>query len=464
MQSNPNSPTSLRFEPHSSARIWQPATWRDHQVWQQADWGTSETAGILSEISRLPGLVGAAEIETLRAQIAEAGLGRRFLLQGGDCAERFKDCNEEAISSRLRLLLQMSLVIGYAAKKPIIRVGRMAGQYAKPRTDLTELLDDGLEIPAFRGENINGFQANPNSRRPDPARMIQAYNASSATLNFIRQLLANGFADLKHVGKWQMDSIKGSFAWARYERIAAGLRDALAFLECIHDPESLKHGFHEFFVSHEALILPYEESMTRFVPAYGRWYNLSTHMVWIGERTRQLDGGHVEYCRGIGNPVGVKISADSDERDIIQLVDKLNPHHEAGKIVLITRLGSERVHSKLPRLIEAVRAAGQSVTWIVDPMHGNTERTLDDRKTRDFAKISKEIEASFAVHHAHRSELGGVHLEMTHDDVTECIGGGIGLTGQDLERRYETWCDPRLNGSQSLELAFHIAGLLRRDV
>lgn len=462
MQPVSNQSISLDIESASGLRIWQPATWRDHQVWQQADWGSTDMSAVLHEINRMPGLVSPAEVETLRSQVAEASLGRRFLLQGGDCAERFQDCNEGAIAGRLRALLQMSLVIGYAAKKPVVRIGRMAGQYAKPRTDLTEVLDDGLEIPAFRGENINGFHANPQSRLPDPKRLIQAYHASSSTLNFIRLLLANGFADLKHVQDWPLEKIRGSFAWARYEKIAAGLRDALAFLECIHAAESVKYGFHEFFVSHEALILPYEESMTRFVPAYGRWYNLSAHMVWIGERTRQLDGGHVEYCRGIGNPVGVKISADSDERDIAQLIVKLNPHHEAGKIILITRLGADRVQEKLSSLIEAVRYSGSPVTWVVDPMHGNTERTAEGRKTRDFAKISREIESSFAVHHKMGSELGGVHLEMTHDDVTECIGGGAGLTASDLDRRYETWCDPRLNGSQSLELAFHVAGLIKQ--
>lgn len=463
MQQERNTSISLPIDPHSGQRIWQPATWRDHLVWQQPYWGAAETGGILSEIAKLPALVSAGEIETLRAQVAEAALGRRFLLQGGDCAERFQDCNESAISGRLRALLQMSLVIGYASKKPIVRIGRMAGQYAKPRTDLTELLDDGLEIPAFRGENINGFHANLRGRIPDPRRLLQAYHTSSATLNFIRLQLASGFADLKHVDEWQLEKIQGSFFWARYERIASGLRDALAFLECIHGPESVKYGFHEFFVSHEALILPYEESMTRFVPAYGRWYNLSTHMVWIGERTRQLDGGHVEYCRGIGNPVGVKISADSDERDIMHLLAKLNPHHEAGKIILITRLGADRVSRKLPQLIDAVRDSGNPVTWIVDPMHGNTERTIDERKTRDFVKIAKEVEVSFAAHRERGSELGGVHLEMTHDDVTECIGGSTGLTAADLGERYETWCDPRLNGSQSLELAFHIAGLMRHS-
>lgn len=449
------------MKPELAQRIWQPTTWRDHTVWQQADFNPPEVADILSEITRLPALVSAAEIEILRSQVAEAGFGRRFLLQGGDCAERFQDCTEVAISGRLRMLLQMSLVLGYAAKKPIVRIGRMAGQYAKPRTDLIEHLDDGFTVPAFRGDNINSFHATEHGRKPDPKRLLQAYHTSSATLNFIRLQLANGFADLKQMDQWQLEKIQGSFFWSRYERIAAGLRDALAFLECIHGPESAKYGFNEFYVSHEALILPYEEAMTRFVPQYGRWYNLSAHMVWIGERTRQLDGGHVEYCRGIGNPVGVKISADSDERDVAQLIGALNPHHEAGKIILITRLGAERVKHKLPHLLAAVRETGCPVTWIVDPMHGNTERTDDGRKTRDFAKIAKEVEQTFAVHHGAGSELGGVHLEMTHDDVTECIGGSQDLNAGDLNRRYETWCDPRLNGLQSLELAFHIASAMR---
>lgn len=445
----------------SFMRMWRPSSWREYRTAQEVLWPEQQLKIVTDKLSDLPSLISAYEIETLRSHVIEAGLGRRFLLQGGDCAERFQDCNEQQISGRLRILLQMGLVIAHASRRPVVRIGRMAGQYAKPRSELTEFTLEGIEVPAFRGDNINSFDADALGRQPDPDRLMMAYHHAGATLNFIRTLMADGFADLKHLDGWQLDGIQKGLSWARYERIAHGLRDALAFLETVAGPTTPLRGDHEFYVSHEALVLPFEESMTRFVPSHGRWYNMGAHMLWIGDRTRQLDGSHVEYCRGIGNPIGVKIGTDSNPYEILELIRQLNPHNEAGKVTLITRFGAQNVSRLLPPLIDAARVADLHVTWSVDPMHGNTERTVDGRKTRQFSKINAELESTFAAHALRGSVLGGVHLELTHEPVTECTGGSEFLTEGDLNKKYETWCDPRLNGTQSLELSFILANLLR---
>ncbi len=419
------------------------------------------------QLKRLPGLVGAAEIEGLKQHLADAGLGRRFILQGGDCAERFQDCREDVIRRKLQILLQMALVMGFAGRKPIVPIGRIAGQYAKPRS--VDLEDDGSGglVPIFRGESVNGYTPTANSRKADPSRLLQAYHASSATLNFIRLLMGGGFGDLSQMDHWELiGSTKGAYG-KRFEQITQGLKDALEFISsCSQDQNSgsmVVPGFKEFFVSHEALLLPYEESMTRFVPEMGRFYNLSTHMVWIGDRTRKADGAHVEYCRGIGNPVGIKVGSDVECLDLLNVISKINPHNEIGKVSLITRLGARDVRRILPDLINAIRQSGIHVTWIVDPMHGNTVRASDGRKTRRFEDIVYEVKESFEIHSRFCSVLGGVHLEMTADDVTECTGGVAGPDDNVLSTRYETWCDPRLNRAQSVELAFHIAACLRSE-
>jgi len=447
--------------------LWQPHSWRNYTAAQQPQWGSPEALNAVSEqLGRLPGLVGAAEIESLKHQIADAGLGRRFILQGGDCAERFQDCREDVIRSKLQILMQMAIVMGYAAKRPIVTIGRMAGQYAKPRSEAEELTKDGRRIPIFRGESINGFEDNFQARTSDPLRLLQAYHSSSATLNFIRLLMGSGFGDLLQTEQWSPERVPGGAYGKRYEQIVHGLRDTLAFIaSCSGSDVGAKQktlGFKDFYVSHEALVLPYEESLTRFVPDMGRYYNLSTHMLWIGDRTRKIDGAHVEYCRGVGNPVGIKISAESNITEMLEVIARINPHNEVGKVNLITRLGAAFVSAKLPDLIRAINASGLTVTWSVDPMHGNTVRTPDGRKTRRFESIASEVQDSFEVHKASGSVLGGIHLEMTADDVTECTGGAAVITDSCLSRRYETWCDPRLNGAQSLELAFVAAACLRR--
>jgi 3-deoxy-7-phosphoheptulonate synthase len=363
--------------------------------------------------------------------------------------------------------MQMALVMGYAGRRPIVPIGRIAGQYAKPRSEEFESLKTGEKLPIFRGESINSFEADSKGRRSDPLRMLQAYHSSSATLNFVRMLMASGFGDLKNIDEWDLGTMpKGAF-WKRYEQIACGLRDALAFISHVGgssaESSNTGPGFKDFYVSHEALLLPYEQSLTRFVPEMGRYYNLGTHMLWIGDRTRTLDGAHVEYCRGVGNPIGIKISAESSIAEIIEVIQRVNVHNDPGKITLITRLGSENVSKKLPELIKAVKTSGLAVTWCVDPMHGNTVRNNNGLKTRRFEAIVEEIRRSFDVHRQEGSCLGGIHLEMTADDVTECTGGTAKITDDHLHLRYETWCDPRLNGAQSLEMAFVAASYLRRE-
>ena len=397
--------------------------------------------------------------------VAEAGVGQKFLLQGGDCAERFQDCREDVIAGKMKILLQMALVMGYAGRKAVIPIGRMAGQYAKPRSESHEVLRTGERIPIFRGESVNSYDGQSHLRTPDPLRLLQAYHCSSATLNFIRTLMASGFGELRQVDGWSEGRVMRGAYWNRYEQIVSGLRDALAFMSSVSGAEVdqgvSRGGFRNFYVSHEALVLPYEAALTRFVPEMGRYYNLSAHMVWIGDRTRTLDGAHVEYCRGIGNPIGIKVGSDADPREISALVDRVNPHGEPGKITIISRLGCAQVSRKLPELIQAL--ADHHVTWVVDPMHGNTVRTSDGLKTRRFEDIVGELRETFAVHAREGSVLGGIHLEMTSEPVTECTGGLSGISDSMLGKKYETWCDPRLNGDQSLELAFVAAQCLRLD-
>ena len=453
------------------AGLWQPRSWQNFAASQQPDWGDGQALRAVTEqLGKLPGLVGAKEIETLKQHIAEAGLGRRFILQGGDCAERFQDCRENVIGDKMRIILQMALVIGYAGRRPVVPVGRMAGQYAKPRSEPFEKVVDGSSIPIFRGESVNSFNPDLSSRRPDPMRLLQAYHCSSATLNFVRTLMSSGFGDIQNLDSWDLGSMpKGAF-WKRYDQIASVLRDALAFISNVSGATSSAaekiadgHGFKNFFVSHEALLLPYEEALTRFIPEMGRYYNLSTHMLWIGDRTRSVDGAHVEYCRGVGNPVGIKVGSDTDGRDLLEVISRINPHNEPGKVTLITRFGAANARKLLPGIIRAVTDSGLSVTWSVDPMHGNTEKGVDGRKTRRFEAIVDELHGSFDAHRECGTTLGGIHLELTSDAVTECTGGTAGISDEMLSQRYETWCDPRLNGAQSLELAFIAASCLRRE-
>ncbi len=407
-------------------------------------------------MSRLPPLVTSWEIEALKAQIAEAAAGRRFLLQGGDCAESFEDCEPGNIASKLKILLQMSLVLVHGTRKRVIRVGRFAGQYAKPRSEDLETRD-GITLPSYRGDLINAAGFTEAQRRPDPQRMLRGYERASLTLNFIRSLIDGGFADLHHPEYWDLGFVKHSSRAVEYQQIVESIGESLRFMEALAGATVGEINRVDFFTSHDALHLPYEQAQTRRVPRRDGWYNLSTHLPWLGMRTCDLDGAHVEYMRGISNPIAVKIGPGMTAQWLRDLLDVLNPDNDPGRLMLIHRLGAGRIAETLPALIEMVRDSGRTVLWCCDPMHGNTERTASGIKTRNFDHIVSELEQAFEIHERLGTYLGGVHVELTGENVTECIGGARGLTEADLGRDYKSQVDPRLNYEQSLELAMLIA-------
>lgn len=435
---------------------WHPAGWRNHTALQQPVYpDAAALAAVQDELSRLPPLVTSAEILALKQHIANAQEGRSFLLQGGDCAESFSDCESGLISNRLKILLQMSLVLVHGLRKPVVRVGRFAGQYAKPRSADLET-KDGTTLPSYRGDFINAPEFTEAARVPDPRRMVKGHARSAMTMNFVRALIDGGFADLHHPEYWDLGWVSQSPQSAQYRKLVQSVSDAIRFMETISGEPAHNVNRTEFYTSHEALLLPYEEALTRRVPRQDGWFNLSTHYPWIGMRTAQLDGAHVAYFRGIANPVGVKISASVTDDQIKRLCDTLNPDNEPGRLTLIHRLGADKVGSELPRLVRAVRSVGARVLWVCDPMHGNTESTSNGFKTRRFDNIKAELETSFDVHAAEGSHLGGVHLELTGENVTECLGGARDLSEADLERAYRSTVDPRLNYEQSLEIAMSI--------
>ena len=435
---------------------WKPDSWREKKVIQVPQYDDVEDFNkAMAELSQLPPLVTSWEIEKLRQKFTLAEQGKAFILQGGDCAESFDECTSEMVVNKLKILLQMSLVLTVGIKRPIIRIGRMAGQYAKPRSEDYET-KDGVTLPSYRGDIINKMGFDEQSRRPDPNLMIKAYEKSALVMNFVRALTEGGFADLHHPENWNLSFMDSSIISEEYHRIVQSVIDSLEFVEAISDDNSKVQRV-SFFSSHEGLHLPYEQAQTRFLEHRGGWYNLSTHFPWIGVRTTAPDQAHVEYFRGIRNPVGIKIGTDTDSSHLSLLLETLNPHNENGRIALITRFGAEKVEEHLPRLIGIVKKLGASVTWITDPMHGNTEKTSNGYKTRNFDKIAQEILHSIKIHQANTSFLGGVHLELSGDHVTECIGGAAGLSESDLSRAYKTQVDPRLNYEQSLEIAMMIA-------
>ncbi|MDQ3263567.1 MAG: 3-deoxy-7-phosphoheptulonate synthase class II [Myxococcota bacterium] len=440
---------------------WEPKSWRSRVAAQQPDYPDRAALDqVLGRLHHYPPLVSVGECQRLRQQLAEAAAGQRFLLQGGDCAERFVDLTGRGVVNKLKILLQMSLVLSYGARKPIIRVGRMAGQYAKPRSSGTEVVG-GVELPTFRGDNVNDLAADPRLRTPDPARLERGYFSSAATLNFVRALLKGGFANLREPEHWQLDFIPASGIHAGYREIADRIRDAIDYLESLG---SAGEGVHEvdFFTSHEALLLPYEEALTRQRQGDRGFHNLGAHFLWLGERTRQLDGAHVEYFRGIQNPIGVKLGPGVSPEELLRLIDLLDPDALPGRLTLITRFGKEKISRVLPPLVRAVKEAGRQVLWSCDPMHGNSHTTADGLKTRAFDDIGSELKTAFEIHHAEGSVLGGVHFELTGENVTECVGGVEALVAADLRRAYESGCDPRLNYAQSMEMAFLIGALLRQ--
>lgn len=435
---------------------WTPDTWKTKPALQQPEYPDPRALqATLDQLHNFPPLVTSWEIEGLKAQLAEAAAGRRFLLQGGDCAESFTDCTGESIVNRLKILLQMSLVLVYGLQKHVIRIGRFAGQYAKPRSAPMETRN-GVSLPAYRGDIINGPGFTPEERIPDPRRLLQAYSHSAMTLNFVRALAEGGFADLHHPEYWNLDFVGHSPLEAEYHRIVSDVRNALRFMDAVAGTESGELNRVQFYTSHEVLHLEYEQALTRNVPHRTGMYNLSTHLPWVGMRTAQPDGAHVEYCRGISNPIGVKIGPDMTAVWLKDLIATLNPESTPGRLVFIHRFGVHHIGDHLPRIIETVRSTGAPVLWVCDPMHGNTESTDSGVKTRRFENILAELEQAMEIHAASGSHLGGVHFELTGEDVTECTGGARGLADADLSRAYRSQVDPRLNAEQALEMALSI--------
>ncbi len=435
---------------------WSPDSWRARPALQMPvypDAGALESA--LSELRNLPPLVTSWEIFALRRQLAEAQEGKRFLLQGGDCAENFSDCESGTISNRLKVLLQMSLVLVHGLRLPVVRVGRFAGQYAKPRSADMETRGE-VSLPSYRGDVVNGPAFTAQARVPDPQRMITAHARSAMTMNFVRALIDGGFADLHHPEYWNLSWVGCSPLAEDYQKMVNSIGDAVRFMETLAGAEVHNLNRIDFYTSHEALLLPYEAALTRQVPRQWGWFNLSTHYPWIGMRTAALDGAHVEYFRGIRNPVAIKVGPSVQPDQLLRLIDVLNPDDEPGRLTFIHRMGAAQIAEKLPPLLDAVKRDGRRVLWVCDAMHGNTESTSNGYKTRRFANILSEVEQSFDLHAAAGTRLGGVHLELTGEDVTECTGGARELKDVDLERAYRSSVDPRLNYEQSLEIAMAI--------
>ena len=442
--------------PLQTETTWTPHSWHDKVALQQPNYpDLDKLQDAVDEVRSLPPLVTSWEILSLQSQIAEAQEGKRFLLQGGDCAEIFADCTNDVISNRLKVLLQMSLVLVHGLRVPVVRVGRFAGQYAKPRSADLEVRD-GKALPSYRGDIINSPEFTEEARTPDPRRMIRAHARSAMTLNFVRALIDGGFADLHHPEYWDLAWMKDSPLLGEYQRMVDGVRDSVQFMETLSGHALRNMDTVDFYTSHEALLLPYEEAVTREVPRQTGWFNMGTHFPWIGMRTAADDGAHLEYMRGIRNPIAVKVGPSVTPDALRRVIARLNPDNLPGRLTLIHRMGVNEVEAKLPPLLRSVQADGSRVLWVCDPMHGNTETAANGLKTRRFDNIRGEIERSFDVHAACGTRLGGVHLELTGENVTECTGGARALTDLDLERDYRTTVDPRLNDEQALELAMCI--------
>eukprot|EP00127_Corallochytrium_limacisporum_P000644 Clim_evm43s22 gene=Clim_evmTU43s22 len=437
---------------------WAPDSWRAKEAKQQPEYGDqNKVKKVINKISTLPPLVHHGEVDRLKSNLAACSRGEAFLLQGGDCAEVFDDCMQARVEGKLKILLQMSMVLIYGSRLPVVRVGRLAGQYAKPRSSPTEVID-GKTVPSYRGDHINGYELE--DRDPDPKRMLEAYFHSSATLNYIRASVAGGFTDIRNADHWRMYfSEKHVDTKKAYEDVSRRILDALDFVSTFDDSTHERWKGVDFFTSHEGLLLDYEEAMTRKIEDAG-FYNLSAHFLWIGDRTRQLTGAHVEYFRGIRNPIGVKVGPSMKKQELIDLLQIVNPDREEGKVTLISRYGADKIQDYLPDHIAAVKESGVPVVWTCDPMHGNTTKTANGFKTRQFDSILAEISSAFRIHKENNSMLNGVHFELTDESVTECVGGSSGLTESDLQVNYATLCDPRLNFDQSMDMAFLMAKVL----
>jgi 3-deoxy-7-phosphoheptulonate synthase len=455
-------------EPRDAAlfhmQSWTPTSWRTRPAAQQPDWpDAAAVEAALDELRRLPPLVFAGEARSLTESLAAVTERHGFVLQAGDCAESFNGFSANGIRDKLKVILQMAVVLTYGSGVPTVKIGRIAGQFAKPRSEPTESRD-GIELPSFRGDMVNDFAFSAEARRPDPARLVRAYQQSASTLNLLRAFAKGGFADLSRVHAWNLEFVDASPEGRRYEALAAEIDRALRFMAACGIALDAELELHQvdFFTSHEALILGYEEALTRLDSLTDDWYDCSSHLLWIGDRTRQLDGAHVEFLSGIGNPVGVKLGPTSSPEDVVALCNRLDPRRQPGRLCLVARMGADRVATVLPPLLRAVKLSGHPVVWICDPMHGNTFRHASGFKTRDFDVIMRELRGFFSACDQVDVWPGGVHVELTGDDVTECLGGSGAVSGDQLEERYETDCDPRLNARQSLDLAFEVAELLRR--
>jgi 3-deoxy-7-phosphoheptulonate synthase len=443
--------------------IWSPTSWREKPILQQPTYpNKDELEKVLKELENFPPLVFAGEARRLKEQLADVANGEAFLLQGGDCAESFTEFHANNIRDTFKALMQMAVVMTYAGGVPVVKVGRLGGQFAKPRSSDTETLD-GVTLNSYRGDIINGVEFTSQARVPNPQRMIQAYNQASATQNLLRAFASGGMADLHQVNKWNLDFAHQGEVSKKYSALAQEIENSLQFMKACGITSKTYRNLREtdFYTSHEALLLPYEEAFTRKDSLSGEWFDTSAHMLWIGDRTRQLDGAHVEYLRGVKNPIGVKAGPTMDTEDLIRLCSVLNPNNEAGRLNVIVRMGANKVGEGMPKLIRAVEKEGMKVVWSCDPMHGNTIKSSNNYKTRPVDSILTEMKQFFQVHKAEGTYGGGVHLEMTGKNVTECIGGSFVVTEEDLSSRYHTHCDPRLNADQSLELAFLIADTLK---
>src|ERR1700733_13432519 len=444
---------------------WSPQGWRACPIAQAPQYPDAAALGTVeAELRTPPPLIFAGEARALKAQLARVAAGDAFLLQGGDCAEAFAEFHANTLRDTVKVLLQMSVVLSYAAAVPVVKVARMAGQFAKPRSQSTETID-GVTLPSYRGDIVNGIAFDAAARAPDPTRMLRAYNQSAVTLNLLRAFTQGGFADLARVQQWNQAFVAASPQGERYGEISRRIEESLAFMAaCGLTPASIPQlRSTEFYTSHDAMLLNYEEPLVRQDSLTGDWYACSAHLPWIGERTRQADGAHVELLRGVANPLGLKCGPAMTADELLPLIDVLDPDNEPGRLTLITRVGADRVGTRLPQLIRAVRREGRGVVWSCDPMHGNTETTASGYKTRPFERIIAELRECFAVHRAEGSRLGGIHVEMTGKDVTECTGGAQCIDEASLADRYHTHCDPRLNGSQALELAFLVAEELKAE-
>ena len=445
---------------------WTPHSWRSkpakHLPTDYPD--ATAVTRVEDQLRTMPPLVFAGEARRLKGLLGEVAAGKAFLLQGGDCAESFKEFSADNIRDTFRLLLQMAVVLTFAGGKPVVKVGRMAGQFAKPRSSPVET-QDGVTLPSYRGDIINGMGFNEAERTPDPERLMRAYNQSAATLNLLRAFASGGYADLHNIHKWTLGFVADSPQAARYRELSNKISDSLAFMEALGITAESHPVMHqvEVFTAHEALLLGFEEAMTRVDSTSGDWYDTSAHMVWIGERTRQIDGAHVEFCRGVKNPIGMKVGPNDTAEGLLRLIDTLSPENEPGRLTLFSRFGSDKIEAMLPPLMSATKRAGKQVVWACDPMHGNTLTAANGYKTRPFERILGEVRSFIDVAHAEGVHPGGVHLEMTGQNVTECLGGARKLAEGDLQDRYHTHCDPRLNADQALELAFLVAERLRDE-